>query len=120
MGQSTWNRRGRRSGGPRTVHLVTPRLTADEALVYAQRERVRAEFGEAGVRRFDAALLARAQEEHAMIEMCQVCGCCSVDEAGRCAGDCQGDQGGAGHEPKESKDDTLFFRLDDLRPCEER
>ena len=119
MGQSAWNRSGRRSGGSRTARLVTPRMTADEALVSAQRERVRAEFGEAGVRRFDAALLARAQEEHTMIEMCQVCGCCSVDEAGRCAGDCQGYQGRAGHEPKAS-DDNLFFRLDDLRPCEER
>ena len=119
MGQSTWNRSGRRSGGSRTARLVTPRLAADEVLLYAQRERVRAEYGAAGVRRFDAALLARAQEEHAVIEMCQVCGCCSVDEAGRCAGDCEGYQGGAGHEPKES-DDNLFFQMDDPAPCEER
>mgnify|MGYP001609219982 FL=1 len=57
MTQGHWNRSGRRAGGTRPARLVVPTLTADEARIMTQRERIRTEFGEDGVRRFDTALL---------------------------------------------------------------
>ena len=63
MAYGAWNRSSRRSGGNRPVRLVVPRLTADEARVMVQREHIRAEFGEEGVRRFDAAMHEALQPE---------------------------------------------------------
>lgn len=61
--QGTWNRAARRSGGARLTEMVLPRIMTADLIILAQRERIRKEFGEKGVARFDAALLANAQED---------------------------------------------------------
>lgn len=62
MAANHWNRNGRRSGGQRPQPIIVPLLTADEVAIVVQRERIRAEFGEAGARKFDEALLAHGKE----------------------------------------------------------
>ena len=62
MSDNHWNRSGRRAGGSRPRLFLVPSVTADELLLFAQRERIRAEFGETGVRTFDTMLQER--EEH--------------------------------------------------------
>lgn len=54
------NRAGRRSGGARLARIYLPPMTADEIHLMAMIEKVRREFGEAGVERFMQLL-----EEHA-------------------------------------------------------
>jgi hypothetical protein len=38
-------------------------MTKDELMIFMQREKIRAEFGEEGVKRFDAELLKTAEDE---------------------------------------------------------
>ena len=64
MAESHWNRSARRSGGQQSAHIVLPRLSADDVLVIAQRERIRVEFGEEGVRRVDAVLQEHMREDN--------------------------------------------------------
>jgi hypothetical protein len=64
MAASHWNRSARRSGGQQPARIVLPRLSADAVLIIAQRERIRAEFGEGGVRAFDKALREK-EDTHA-------------------------------------------------------
>ena len=64
MTKGTWNRSARRAGGSRPASIMVPQLTADEAIVIAQRERIRAEFGEEGVRRVDAVLQEHMREDN--------------------------------------------------------
>jgi hypothetical protein len=54
------NRAGRRSGGSRPAKMYLPRMSADDLRLMATIEKVRQEFGEAGVERFMQLL-----EEHA-------------------------------------------------------
>ena len=63
MAESTWNRSARRSGGQQPARIVLPRLSADDMLIIAQREQIRAEFGEVGVRAFDKALKGK-EDKH--------------------------------------------------------
>lgn len=73
MAHSAW-KSGRRSGGNRPARIVVPSPAAGEAHIVLQRERIRAEFGAEGVRRFDAALLAWAQiEDHALTCTTEIC-----------------------------------------------
>ena len=64
MAESHWNRSARRSGGQWPARIVLPRLSAEDVLIIAQREQIRAEFGEAGVRAFDKALKEK-EDKHA-------------------------------------------------------
>ena len=55
-----WNRQGRRSGGSRPFSIPVPPVPREDAIIIQQREKIRAEFGEEGVKRFDEELLRKA------------------------------------------------------------
>ena len=52
--RGAWNRAARRSGGDRRVVIALPALTHEDADILSMETKVRAEFGEAGVREFRA------------------------------------------------------------------
>jgi hypothetical protein len=61
-----YNRAGRRSGGVRPFKITLPSLRPwlrDEIVLFQQREKIRAEFGEDGVKRFDEELKKRARKD---------------------------------------------------------
>ena len=60
-GKGVWNRAARRSGGDRKAKIMLPPISKDDAQIIMQREKIRAEFGEAGVKRFDEELERKAQ-----------------------------------------------------------
>lgn len=90
-----WNRAGRRSGGDRPARIIVQGsggpFTKDDAEILLQRERIRAEFGEEGVRRFDEELLKTSYPHEGGCEECRerrVCNVCGGPERhctnGRC------------------------------------
>lgn len=61
-----WNRASRRGGGERPFRIQLPGLRSwlrEEIEIHQQRERIRAEFGEEGVKRFDEMLEKKAKGE---------------------------------------------------------
>lgn len=65
MSGGVWNRSGRRSGGDRPARIRLPGLRSwltDEIAVFQQREKIRAEFGEEGVKRFDEEMEKRSRQ----------------------------------------------------------
>jgi hypothetical protein len=63
-GGGHWNRAGRRSGGDRPFHVRGLGIgTREDGIILAQREAIRREFGEEGVKRFDEELEKKAARE---------------------------------------------------------
>jgi hypothetical protein len=56
-----WNRGGRRGGGDPPFKINVPGISANDAAIFFQRELIRREFGDEGVKRFDEELLKRAK-----------------------------------------------------------
>lgn len=90
-----WNRAGRRSGGDRPTRIFVGAgerpLEQDDAEIYLEREKIRVEFGEEGVRRFDEELLKNSYPHPGGCEECRdrrVCNVCGRPERhctnGRC------------------------------------
>lgn len=64
--RGVWNRAGRKGGGDRPFKITLPGLRPwlrDEIILFRQREKILAEFGEEGVKRFDATLKEKAEKE---------------------------------------------------------
>lgn len=53
MTGGTWNHSGRRSGGERPFRII---VSKNELEIFLQREAIRREFGEAGIKRYDEEL----------------------------------------------------------------
>lgn len=58
-----WNRSGRKSGGFRSTKIIMGPRDGDYATIHEQREEVRRQFGEEGVKKFDELLLRKAKEQ---------------------------------------------------------
>jgi hypothetical protein len=66
MSGGHWNRAGRHSGGNRNFRFRGIGIgTREEAIIWAQREKIRSEFGEEGVKRFDKELEKKAKRDSA-------------------------------------------------------
>lgn len=66
MSGGYFNRGARRDGGDRPFKIKLPglrRWLRDEIAIFQQREKIRAEFGEAGIKRFDKEMEKRSKAQ---------------------------------------------------------
>ncbi len=63
-GGGHWNRAARNGGGEKPFIVRGIGVgSREDAILYVQREKIRAEFGEEGVKKFDAMLAEKARRE---------------------------------------------------------